>query len=253
MPRLFRRILLFSSLLFFTALSLSLRADLVLPPVPDQFVYDPTGLLSIPVRQQLQQKLEQFERESSNQVLVAIVPDLQGETIEDFGIRLAERWKPGQKGRDNGVILLVARQERKARVEVGYGLEGALPDAVTKSILENEVLRGFKAGNFDGGISAGVTAILQATRGEYSAKSNQITLLPVLIFFLFFFLILYLIWKNAHLGYSTLGRQGTSSGASWSSWSSGSSGGSSGGSWGGGGGFSSGGGSFGGGGASGSW
>lgn len=228
-----------------------------IPSVPDHYVNDSAGLLSPAGRDALEEKLAQFERDTSNQVLVATFPDLQGETIEDFSIRLAEKWKPGQSGRDNGAILVVSKGDRKVRIEVGYGLEGAIPDAVAKTILAREVLPAFKTGDYEGGIRAGVEAILQASAGEYKGMPLAAAWLPWIlpgIIFVAFILIWIMIARLRSFGVRRSGGYsygGWSSGSSsWdssgsSSWGSGDSGSS--------GGFSSGGGSFGGGGASGSW
>ncbi len=225
---------------------------LELPPIPDTYIYDSAQILSPATRQGLEERLAAFERDSSNQVLVATFPDLQGETIEEFSIRLAEKWKPGQKGRENGAILVVSKGDRKVRIEVGYGLEGVLPDAVAKSILHNEILPHFKGGYFDAGIVAGIEAILKASAGEYQGsggdKTAPISIGTILfLVILFFFVILPLL-----RGSSGISGRGPYRGSPWTfgggggGWGSRSGGG-------GGGGFSSGGGSFGGGGASGGW
>ncbi len=228
-------------------------AQVGIPEVPDHYVNDRAGLMAVASREALEAKLAQFERDTSNQVIVATFPDLQGASIEDFSIRLAEKWKPGQSGRNNGVLLVVSKGDRKVRIEVGYGLEGAIPDAVAKSILSNEVLPRFKQGDYDGGIQAGVAAILKASAGEYRAapESEWERFIPVL--FVLLSLIAILILVRRITGGLGIHRSGVYYPGGWGGWSGGGS--SSGSSWGGGssGGFSSGGGSFGGGGASGSW
>jgi uncharacterized protein len=242
--------LFFGVLLFF--LSAAPLQALQLPPAPNRYVSDFAGLLTEPQRHTLEQMLAQFERETSNQILVVTVPDLQGETVEEFSMRLAERWKPGHQGRDNGVILLVAPRERKVRIEVGYGLEGALTDALSKSILEDEILPVFKRGDFYGGIQQGVLALAAATRGEYSpmpAKSGRSgSSLPVGFFLaVIFFIVWYRVFRRGR-GYG-LGRNGWYVAPFFLGGSSHGGGGGGGGSSG----FSGGGGSFGGGGSSGSW
>jgi uncharacterized protein len=97
---------------------------------------------------------------------VLTVPGLEGEPIESFSKRVAERWKLGQSGRDNGVLIVVAPQERRARIEVGYGLEGVLPDAIANRILAQRMTPRFAAGDFAGGIEAGAEAVMAAARGE---------------------------------------------------------------------------------------
>ncbi len=245
------------SLLLFLFSSLFLSSTLYslnIPPVPNTYISDGAGLLSSSTQQALEQQLAQFERETTNQILVAAFPDLQGDTIEEFSIRLAEKWKPGQTGRDNGVILVVSKGDRKVRIEVGYGLEGALTDALSKSILENEILPHFKRGEFDHGVLSGVAAIQKAIVGEYQAKpashSRVSNKLPLVIFLLFFFLFIpaAFILKLMALGV------GINRGGNYRGYGGGWGGHSGGSGWGGSsGGFGSGGGSFGGGGASGGW
>ena len=191
-------------------------------------------------------------------------------SIEDYTVRVAQAWKVGQKGRNNGAVLFVFVQDRKMFIQVGYGLEGALPDATCKRIIEDEIKPHFRNNDFDGGLSAGVTAILRAAKGEYKAAGHSPAPLMgnevgFLILGLFLFALLFVSWKVRRAGGRwhgvTLGSSGWSSGWGSSGWSSGGSGGggggfSGGGGWSGGGdsgGFSSGGGSFGGGGAGGSW
>lgn len=222
-----------------------------IPPPPEYYVTDQAGLLSPTAKARLEESLGAFERDTSNQVLVATFPDLGGDSIEDFGIRLSERWRPGQSGRDNGAILLVSKNDRKVRIEVGYGLEGALPDAVSKSILQNEVLPRFKQGDFEGGIQAGVDAIFKATRGEYKGLANQGLSLGGILF-LIVLIVLVIVILSALRPYGMY-RHGSYRGGGWGGGGWG--GGYGGGGWGSGssGGFRGGGGSFGGGGASGGW
>jgi uncharacterized protein len=101
-----------------------------------------------------------LRKQTSSQILVAIFPKLpQNSALEDFTFRAADAWKPGQKGKDNGAILFIFRDDRKMRIEVGYGLEGAIPDSVASRIINNEITPRFRARDFDGGVSAGVTAL----------------------------------------------------------------------------------------------
>ena len=117
--------------------------------------------------------LEDFERQTSNQVLVAIYRTLDTESsMEDFTQRVAESWRVGQKLHNNGAVLFVFTQPHKMRIEVGYGLEGALPDVLAKQIIDNEIAPSFKAGNYDAGLTSGVNAIMQATRGEYKGTGK---------------------------------------------------------------------------------
>ncbi|GFE58444.1 YgcG family protein [Geobacter sp. AOG1] len=134
-------------------------------------VNDYAGMLSPAVVQQLERRLAEFEQSDSTQIVVLTVPTLAGENIEAYSIRVAESWKIGQKGLDNGAILLVAAQERKIRIEVGRGLEGKLTDLVAGRIIRNDIGPRFKAGDFDGGVQAGVTAIMDVAKGEYQGKN----------------------------------------------------------------------------------
>ena len=140
------------------------------PKRAEGYVSDSAKMLSDSARQRLEQLLRDFEEKTSNQVLVATFPRLGGDSLESYSIRLAEAWKPGQKGKDNGVILVVFKEDRKVRIEVGYGLEGALTDALCRLIIENEIVPRFRAGDYDEGIEHAVSAILAATRGEYQAS-----------------------------------------------------------------------------------
>ena len=155
--------------LLFTAFSSSLYA-LDIPKRPSTYVTDQAGLLSPDARARLEQVLSAYERQTTNQVVVLTLPSLEGEALEDFSIRLAEAWKVGQQDRDNGVIFLIAQAEREIRIEVGYGLEGVLPDALAGQIIYQEVAPYFRAGKFEEGISRGVLAILRATQGEYQSR-----------------------------------------------------------------------------------
>jgi uncharacterized protein len=131
------------------------------------------NLLTPEASARLEQKLAGFERETSNQVVVLTVPSLQGDNIDQFAIRVAEQWKPGQQGKDNGVLLIIAQNERKVRIEVGMGLQGVLPD-VTASRIIREIMRPhLKNGNFDQAINAGTDAIAAATKGEFKASPQD--------------------------------------------------------------------------------
>ncbi|HEX9078346.1 MAG TPA: TPM domain-containing protein, partial [Desulfuromonadaceae bacterium] len=133
-------------------------------------VNDYAGMLSPEARAALEQKLAGFERETSNQVVVLTVPSLQGDDIDRFTIHVAEQWKPGQKGKDNGVLLVLAKAERKVRIEVGMGLQGALPDITASHIIRDTMRPYLREGDFDRGITAGVDAIMAATKGEFTAS-----------------------------------------------------------------------------------
>lgn len=162
------RIFFLSFLLF---VSSSILFALNVPPKPTGYVNDRAALLSAATRNQLERELKTFEAETSNQIVVVTIASLEEENLEDFSIRLAEQWKIGQKGKDNGVILLISREDRAARIEVGYGLEGALPDLTAKLIIERELLPRFREGKFDEGVQRAVQAVIAATKGEYQAEN----------------------------------------------------------------------------------
>jgi uncharacterized protein len=245
--------------ILFLAFGCRLLADEVIPPPPAAYFNDYAGVVSAGTAAQLNQTLENFERQSSDQIVVAIFPKMQSDSsIDDYTVRVARSWQVGQKGKNNGAVLFVFAQDHKMFIEVGYGLEGVLPDALCKRIIDEQITPRFRAGDFEGGLTAGVQAILSAVKGEYKgtgttvAEQGQaayvhhgggdvistiilILLVILFVYFRFFFL------PFGGIFYSGGGR----SGGGWSG------GGGFGG--GGGGGFSGGGGGFGGGGAGGSW
>jgi uncharacterized protein len=161
--RIIRRRPLASILGFFLTFGIARAMDV--PPLRGR-VNDLAGLLSQEQASSLEDRLAQFEQETGHQVILLTISTLADEDIEDFSIRVAENWKSGHKGIDNGVILLVARDDRKMRIEVGYGLEGVLPDAVAYRIIQEIIIPRFRERDFAGGIESGVSAIMQATRGE---------------------------------------------------------------------------------------
>lgn len=234
------------------------------PPPPANFFTDNAGVVSPGVASQIEQRLRDLEQTSSNQVLVVVadrIPEGYA-SLEEYTNRTAEAWRVGDKARDNGAVLFVFTRDRKVRIEVGYGLEGALPDALASRIVNDEITPRFREGKYGEGIVAGVDAIILATRGEYeplsrTSSSGERLLIALLVLFFVSAGILLPVWREimAVRGYRTYsggGSQGRALGGGWGSgWSGG--GGSSRGGGGGGGGFSGGGGSFGGGGASGSW
>jgi uncharacterized protein len=144
----------------------SFAADLVAIPPLQARVTDLTATLSAEQRGALEATLESFERERGSQVGIVMLQSTQPEAIEQFGIRLAEAWKLGRKGTDDGVIVIVAKNDRRVRLEVGYGLEGALNDATAKRIISETITPRFKSGDYYGGLQAGVAAILGVISGE---------------------------------------------------------------------------------------
>jgi uncharacterized protein len=227
-------------------------------------VVDDAGILDATTRQAIDGKLAAVEAKSGDQIVVVTLSSLQGTSIEDFGYQLGRAWGIGEKQRNNGVLLIVAPNEHKVRIEVGYGLEGALTDAVTSLIIRNAILPRFRANDVAGGISRGVDDIIQVVSGDAEEFQRRAAQRPdagsvidvgTIVFLVFVVIIIVMMLRNGG-GTSGRGRRGGTSGPvfipSGGSWSSGSSGGGFDGG-GGGGGFSGGGGSFGGGGSSGSW
>jgi uncharacterized protein len=244
------------------------RAAEVIPPAPRDHFNDYAGIVRPNTARQLEAQLTQFERDTSSQLLVVIYPKMQSDSsIEDYTVRVAQAWKVGQQDRKNGAVLFIFSQDRKLFVQVGYGLEGVLPDALCKQIIENEITPRFRQGDFDGGVSAGMLALMAATRGEYKgtgrtvADRNRRTSDGGGIGWIGFFIVIIILSAifrrsaRSNVVYSRRGRISPwlAAGAWGASSSSGNWGNdrSSGG--GGGGSFSGGGGSFGGGGAGGSW
>jgi len=225
-------------------------------------VNDYAGVLSAADRDRLEQKLVAGEAGSRNQIVVAIFRSLQGESLEDYSIRLAQAWRIGQKGLDNGVIFLVFLDDRKTRIEVGYGLEGNLTDAISSSILRDVVAPRFREGRIADGIGAGLDAIERAIAGTYvrppaadrGKRAGEIGARELLALAFVLFLIFAIVQSRVQT--NAVRRRGwTGSSRGWGGPFIGG-GGFGGGGFGGGssgGGFSGGGGSFGGGGSSGSW
>jgi uncharacterized protein len=257
--------LLFCASLFLAAVP---AVALVLPSLSGRVV-DEANILDPATRAALTQKLAELEAKTTDQLVVVTLRSLQGTSIEDFGVELARRWRIGQTDKNNGVLLIVAPSERKVRIEVGYGLEGTLTDAVSKLIIENAIVPRFRANDVPGGITRGVDDIVSVLTGDAeewkqrAAKRPDPTMpwgtilmliLGLGVFWLVFIKIVGAIPANPNSRHRRR-RSPWSSGSPWWSGSSGgfSGGGFSGGGYSGGGGFSGGGGSFGGGGSSGSW
>jgi uncharacterized protein len=260
--------------LFFLAVMLGtlvpvLAQDIPDPPNPPRLVNDFSGILNPGDAELLEQRLVAFNDSTSTQIAVVIVPSLHGYDKADFTYRVAEKWGVGQTGRNNGVVIMVKPKTTTERgdafIASGYGLEGVLPDAICKRIVDQEMIPYFKQGDYYGGLNAGVTTIMALVKGEYTAdqyakkgkSSPYAVAIPIIIMAIVFFLIRssrarsYSIGKNLPFwtAFWLLGSMGRGShSGSWNNFSSGSGG------FGGGGGFGGfGGGSFGGGGAGGSW
>jgi uncharacterized protein len=230
-------------------------AEVPIPPSPTTWVTDTASLLTPSTRDALDARLASYNRATGHQVIVWIGTTTGDTPLEDWTIRAFTAWKVGRKGLDDGVALFIFTQDRKARIEVGYGMEGTLTDAIASGIIRNQIAPSMRAGDGDGAVTAGVSAILATIGGENGAtpkpyegdngsdQSGLWVIVVVVLFFLVFTII------RARAGrYYTIGSGPIFFGGGWG-------GGSGGGSWGGGGGggFSGGGGMGGGGGASGGW
>lgn len=163
--------------LLFSALQLAAISLEALPTLNSRVV-DKTNTLSAAEQGSLTKKLEAFESAKGSQIVVAIIPTTGDETIEQYGIRLAESWKIGREKVDDGILLIVAKNDRKLRIEVGYGLEGVVPDAIAKRIIENIILPEFRSGSFYAGINHGTDVLIDLVNGEplppaISKKSNK--------------------------------------------------------------------------------
>jgi len=167
------------------------HAEVAVPPLSAR-VTDLTSTLDAVQKQQLETRLAQFEEKKGAQIAVLLIPTTQPETIEQFGIRVVDAWKLGRKGIDDGVLLLIAKDDRTLRIEVGYGLEGVLPDAVAKQIISETITPHFKRGDYYAGIATGIEQLLKVIEGESlpppresSAVSGGINNLESLLFIAF--------------------------------------------------------------------
>lgn len=263
-----KKLLLFLSL--FVVVCASAQIDKVVPsrPSPPRLVNDFTGTLTAEQAMALERKLVDYDDSTSNQVAVVILPSLNDNPIEDVSLKILRDWGVGGKQNNNGIVLLIAKNDRKVRIEVGYGLEGAVPDVTAKSIINHDIVPAFKEQNYYRGIDEAVNDIMKAAAGEYKApqgygsgkgkKGSGIGALALFIIII----IIAILGRRGGGGGGMMSRRGFRGfGAGWilgsllSGGGSGWSGGGGGGGWsGGGGGFGGfGGGSGGGGGASGSW
>jgi uncharacterized protein len=248
----------FASLLLAVIVT-SAPAATPLPSAPADYVLDDAGVLSSAQTSVLAYDLKQFERETSNQLVVAVFPKVPDDYVmEDFTQRVAEAWGAGRKDRENGMVLFVFPESRQLRVEVGYGLEGAVPDALANRIINEEIVPSFRAGDLGGGIVKGADALMAAARGEYEGtgqtmaegKQGRDDPGAGLVFWIILIIVLIVVMQRSHGSggtvYTPRGRRDVF-------FPGGGFGGGGFGGGGGGGGFSGGGGGFGGGGASGRW
>jgi uncharacterized protein len=228
------------------------QAAEVIPPKPAAYFNDYANVVSKDAASRFNEQLAQFERDTSNQIVVAIFPKMQSDSsIEDYTQRVAQSWGVGQKDKRNGAVLFVFVQDHKMFIQVGYGLEGALPDATAFDITEYQIKPHFRSNDYEGGLAAGIDSILKAIRGEYKGSGKTAKERagnsgpPPFVFFIIFVIVLMIISgvmrRLGGYGYSSRGGGpiflpigGGGGGGGFS-------------------GFSGGGGSFGGGGAGSSW
>jgi uncharacterized protein len=248
-----------AAVLFLFLTAAAAQAAPTFPPAPQMWVADNANIISAPAEADLNTRLKALEDKTGRQVVVATLPSLQGQEIEDYGYQLGRAWGVGRKGRNDGALFIVAPNERKVRVEVGYGLEGILTDALSSVIIQQRVIPRFKAGDMEGGIVSGTNALIdQLSLDDGEAKQRVAAAAAVkpkgggigigqILMILFVLFVLSSVfggrrrrsaWGAAPIIFGGGGGSGWGGGGGWS---------------GGGGGFSGGGGSFGGGGSSGSW
>jgi len=240
-------------LIYAFTFSLSAFGQKVVPELWNVRVHDEAHVLKQETIDHLEKQLTQYEDSTSNQIAILIVTSLDGESIEDYSIRVAEKWELGQKEKDNGVLLLIAVDDHLMRIEVGEGLEGVLTDALSSRIIRNEMAPAFRRGDFDADVIAAIDGIVKAIGGEYKGDDSsgwdpaytKWLIFGILIWLLIMGYSFYKEFKKPGVGSSTNSGSGstvfgTSSSSGWSSSSSRGS-------------FGGGGGSFGGGGSSGGW
>ena len=201
-------------LLGFLILSLvgivSLQAAETLPPVPKQYFNDYANVVSPQVAKNLNLQLANFDQSTSNQIVVAIYPQFfSNSSLDDVAQQLYSTWHLGTKKNSNGVLLLVFPAEHKVRIQTGYGLEGALPDAICKRIIDEVMTPSFRQGNYNQGFTNGLNAIMKATQGEYQGKGPQkgkkpfswtrLLFSPLGFFFLFMIFSTFMNWRRRSL------------------------------------------------------
>lgn len=179
---------------FFVILVSTVFGQKAVPELWGQRVHDEAHILQQATIDQLEKELKAYEDSTSNQMAILIVQSLDGDVLESYSIRVVEKWKLGQKGKDNGVLLLIAVDDHKMRIEVGQGLEGVLTDAQCSRIIRNEIAPSFRRGDFDVGVAAGIDGIIKAIGGEYTAddlsESNELSTSDRILFGVFIYLIL---------------------------------------------------------------
>lgn len=236
------------------------------PAKPNKLVNDYTGTLSSSQIQQLEQKMVAFDDSSSTQIAIAILKSVGDYDISEYALELGRKWGVGNKGKNNGVLIVVALGDRKISIQTGYGVEGALPDLYARRIIDNDIKPHFKTGDYYAGLEAGTDAIIRYTKGEYKndkpkkdASGGGVSGILIIIIIVVVVIIVLKRGGGGGGGGQVIGGRGVADALFWSMLLGGGRSSGGGGSWGGGsssggGGFGGfGGGSFGGGGSSGSW
>src|SRR5438093_6101395 len=160
---------------FFAVLATKSQAAEVIPPKPDRYFNDYAGVVSKEAAYRFNEQLAKFERETSDQVVVAVFPKMQSDSdVADYAQRVAQGWAVGQKERRNGAVLFVFIQDRKMFIQVGYGLEGALPDITAFDITDSHIKPLFRAGNYEAGLATGIDLICKAIRCEYKGLGKTV-------------------------------------------------------------------------------
>ncbi len=163
-----------AAFLVFTATQLySQEGEFPQRPQPPRMVNDFAGLMGQAERQKLEQKLVEFNRQTSTQIAVVTLNDIHGYAISDYAVRLAEKWGIGQKGKDNGILILINPTNNKVFIATGYGLEGAVPDAIANRIVDEEIIPSFKKDNFFQGLDRATNVLISLTKGEYTAQDYR--------------------------------------------------------------------------------
>jgi len=170
MKRLLYRYILFILLSMMILPTVGQETDFPERPRPPRIVNDFAGVLGSSEKNQLEQELVRFNRKTSTQIAVVTLNDLRGYAISDYAVRLAHKWGVGQQEKDNGILILVSPQQEKVFIATGYGLEGAVPDATAKQIVDNEMVPHFKKGNYYKGLQEATAVLFDLTRGEYTAQ-----------------------------------------------------------------------------------
>lgn len=186
-------------ILFIVSIANAQNKPLFELPPPNGLVYDNTGFFKPDEKQYLNQKLIEFDSETSVQIVVAVTPSLFGYDIADYATRLLEKWRPGAKGKDNGFVILIKPKTKDSKGEVfistGYGVEEFVTDAVAKTIVEKEIIPEFKKGHYLQGVDKGINVIMSLTRGEFTGtqylkkkkkNSNSSPIIPIIIMIIVF-------------------------------------------------------------------